>query len=133
MFKDFEAVTMLSTDIQGHSIHRRGISGPGGRFFDFHARVPTRLMDGTKFTPIYCQSLGCELSNLDVKLFQEYLVLLFDSVGDLNVIGPNNVIRDPRIFLVTPDHDTRLFDALRNSLLAVCIGNYMSELFCFSH
>ena len=118
---------MLSNDIRGRSIHRRGITGIGGRFFDFHARVPTKLVETHSFNPSYCQALGCEFSNLDPKIFQDYLVTLFDAVGDDDVVGSNHVIRDSRIFLATPDQDTRLFDVLRNTLLSVCIGNYMSK------
>ena len=133
MYKDYAAIHHLSGEIRGRSIHRRGLSGPNGRFTDLHVRVPTKLIQGELFSPQYCQMLGEELSGLDVKLYQSYLTTLYGSVGEPTIVGAGNTVRENQIYLATPDEDGRLFEVLRNTLLSVVINNYMSKFMLIHH
>ena len=88
-------------------------------------------MQNDTFAPHYCQLLGEELSALDGQLFLSYLSVLFNSVTEVTVVGAGNVVRENQIYLVNPEDDSRLFETLRNTLLSVVIGNFMSEFFIF--
>ena len=127
MYVDLEAVQHLNLSIQGRTVHRRGIRGLGGRFCDLHLRVSEAMFGTEKFPPHYCQQLGSELALLDAKVFQDYLLTLFNSVTDVSIVGTGNVVAPEQIFLAMPSTDGRLFTVLRSSLLSVITGNYMCK------
>ena len=129
MYKDFDAVRQLAHDVRGYTIHRRGLMGLGGRFVDLHVRVPTELTETKMFTPEYCQELGRELSGLDAKLFQDYVLALFDTVSDGGIVGAGGVVEDGQVFFAIPSIDLALFAVLRSTLFSVVTGNYMSKLY----
>ena len=129
MFVDFEAVQRLSRDVRGTTLHRRGLTGFGGRFVDLHVRLPSHLHGSETFTPDYCLQLGVELSNMDVQLYRDFILALFNAVRDEEIMGPGTTVRDNQIFLAEPSDDARLFSVLRGSLLSVVVNNFMSEYF----
>ena len=129
MFRDFEAIQRLTQQIQGRTLHRRGLSGLGGRFCDIHVRCPDILYGTEKFPAEYCQLLGSELSSLDVKLYQDYILTLFNTVENADVVGAGNAVAPGQIFLAVPSIDDRLFTVLKTEMLSVIYGNLMSEFF----
>ena len=127
MFTDIEAVQKLNRSIQGRSVHRRGLVGLSGKFVDCHVRIPNYLLGGERFPTDYCQQLGIEMSQLDAKLFQDFLLKLFTSVADDAIMGNGRSARSDQIYLVLPSSDGRLFSALRSCLFSVVVGNMMSK------
>ena len=124
-----EAARTLNCDYIGSSVHRRGTTCRG-MFLDSHLRIQDSVIVRENMCPLYLQTLGTELAQLDKDVFDEFYQKVS---GEIDRIAPQGRSFGSCPMLLTDGNCPALYRQVRETTLHGIIRNYMCKLLTLDH